>query len=50
MASGFNKIVAGIGMLIFVYLLVANGTAVATIIRTIATNSISGIKTLQGRA
>lgn len=43
------KVVAGIGMLIFVYLLVANATGTTSIVQTIASNSVSGIKTLQGR-
>lgn len=47
--SNVYKIVTGIGLLIFVYLLVANGSSTANIINSIAMNSISGIKTLQGR-
>lgn len=43
------KIVAGIGMLIFVYLILVNRQATTSIINTIGGNSISGIKTLQGR-
>jgi len=43
------KIITGIGLLIFVYLLLANGTATTGVISTIASNSINGIKTLQGR-
>lgn len=43
------KVVAGIGMLIFAYLIVKNWVGTTSVIQTIASNSISGIKTLQGR-
>jgi len=42
-------VIAGIGVLIGIYLFLANGKQTTSIISTIATNSISGIKTLQGR-
>jgi hypothetical protein len=45
----FLKIVSGIGLLIFVFLLLNNAGATTSIISTIATNSISGIKVLQGK-
>ena len=43
------KVVAGIGMLILVFLLVSNAKETGSIIQTLASNSILGIKTLQGR-
>lgn len=43
------KIIAGIGLLIFTFLLVSNSQATTSIVGTIASNSITGIKTLQGR-
>jgi len=43
------KIIAGIGLLIFVFLVVANSKGTTSVINTIASNSIMGIKTLQGR-
>lgn len=42
-------VIAGIGVLIGIYLFLANGKQTTSIINTIAGNSISGIKTLQGR-
>lgn len=42
-------VVAGIGVLIAIYLFVSNYKATTSIISTISTNTISGIKTLQGR-
>ena len=44
-----GKVLAGIGVLIGMYLVIANGTNSVKIIQTIAGNSVSGIKTLQGR-
>lgn len=47
-----NKIVdvlAGIGILIAIYLFIANGTNSVRIVNALGTNTISGIKTLQGR-
>jgi hypothetical protein len=43
------EVVSGIGVLIAIYLFLANGNQTTAIINTIASNSISGIKTLQGR-
>ena len=42
-------IASGIGILIAIYLFVANYKGTTAIISTMATNSIAGIKTLQGR-
>jgi hypothetical protein len=47
-----NKVfstIAGIGILIGMYLVLANYKASTAIIGTISSNAISGIKTLQGR-
>lgn len=44
-----GKIIAGIGLLIGIYLFVNRADDTSKIINTIATNGISGIKTLQGR-
>lgn len=44
-----GKVIAGIGFLIFIYLIVANADKSANIIQTIASNSVNGIRTLQGR-
>lgn len=44
-----QKIVTGIGLLIFVYLVVSNYKATTSVINTIGGNSVLGIKTLQGR-
>jgi len=49
MAGNIYKIISGIGMLILVYLLLSHGTTTASIIETLASNSIKGVKTLQGR-
>ena len=46
---GFSRIMAGVGILIAIYLLVKNADQTAKIIQTIASNSIAGISTLQGR-
>lgn len=42
-------VIAGIGMLIAIYLFLSNYKATTSVISTIASNGISGIKTLQGR-
>ena len=44
-----GKVLAGIGMLIGMFLVINGGDATVKIIQTIASNSVSGIKTLQGR-
>lgn len=44
-----QRTIAGIGLLIFVFLLLNNGKQTVSVIETIASNSIRGIKTLQGR-
>ena len=44
-----GKMVAGIGILIGIYLFVKNSDQTVKIISTIASNSVTGIKTLQGR-
>ena len=44
-----SKIIAGIGMLIFVFLILANGKNAVAIVNSVAKNSVSGIKVLQGR-
>ena len=44
-----GKIMAGIGVLIAIYLFTSRAGETAKIIETIASNSIYGIKTLQGR-
>ena len=40
---------SGIGLLIFVYLILRNGDETVDIIRAIASSGTSAIKTLQGR-
>ena len=40
---------SGIGILIFVYLVLNNGDQSVNIIKTISNNAILGIKALQGR-
>ena len=42
-------VLSGIGVLIGIYLFLSKGTQTVNIINTIASNSINGIKTLQGR-
>lgn len=42
-------VLAGIGILIGIYLFIANWNGTVKIIDTLATNAISGVKTLQGR-
>jgi hypothetical protein len=44
-----GKILAGIGVLIGIYLFVSKADQTAKIISTIASNSTQGIKVLQGR-
>ena len=44
-----GKTVAGIGLLIAIYLFVANATQTAKIIESIGSNATAGIKVLQGR-
>lgn len=45
----FVDILSGIGVLIGIYLFISNGDKTVKIIDTVATNSIKGISTLQGR-
>ena len=40
---------AGIGMLIAIYLFLSNANSTATIINSIASNTVDGIQVLQGR-
>jgi len=47
--GGIYKIIAGIGLLIFAYLVLSKGDTTANIIKVIAGNSVDGIKALQGR-
>lgn len=47
--SSIYKVVAGIGLLIGMFLVLANFQATTSIINTLGTQGISGIKTLQGR-
>ncbi|MGE6604857.1 hypothetical protein ACQKEY_24575 [Lysinibacillus fusiformis] len=42
-------VLSGIGILIAIYLFLANGKSTTSIISTIASNTTAGIKTLQGR-
>lgn len=42
-------VVAGIGILIGIYLFLSNGKSTTDIISSIGTNATAGIKTLQGR-
>jgi hypothetical protein len=42
-------VVSGMGILIAIYLFLANGKSTVDIIQTIGSNTTSGIKTLQGR-
>jgi hypothetical protein len=42
-------VLGGIGLLIGIYLFLARGKESVSIINSLASNSISGIKTLQGR-
>lgn len=43
------EVISGIGILIALFLFLNNYKATTSIIQSLATNSISGIKTLQGR-
>lgn len=43
------KILSGIGILIAIYLFLANGTQTVKIINSISSNTIDGIQVLQGR-
>ena len=45
----FGKIMAGIGILIAIFLFLSKGGSTIKIIDTIGTNATQGIKTLQGR-
>lgn len=45
----FVGILSGIGVLIAIFLFLNNGTKTVSIINSLASNSIAGIKTLQGR-
>ena len=49
MANKVFEVVSGIGILIALFLFLNNYKATTSIISSIASNSISGIKTLQGR-
>jgi hypothetical protein len=44
-----GKVIAGVGVLIAIYLFLSKANDTAKIISTFASNSIAGIKTLQGR-
>ena len=44
-----TKVLSGLGLLIGIGLFLWNSSASVNIINTIAKNSVSGIKTLQGR-
>lgn len=44
-----GEVLSGIGILIGIYLFLSNGNYTVRIIETIANNSVSGIKALQGR-
>jgi hypothetical protein len=44
-----GRMIAGIGLLIGMYLFLSNSDATTKIISTFAENSVRGIKTLQGR-
>jgi anaerobic C4-dicarboxylate transporter len=43
------KVISGIGLLIFVFLILNNYKATVEVINSIAKNSISGISVLQGK-
>lgn len=49
MTNKIFDVVAGIGILIAIYLFLKNYKATTSIITSMASNSIKGIKTLQGR-
>lgn len=44
-----GKVVSGIGLLIAIYLFVANASQTTKIIESIGSNTTKGIKVLQGR-
>jgi|LGVE01.1.fsa_nt_gb hypothetical protein len=44
-----GKIIAGIGTLIFIYLIVTNAGQTANIINSLGSTATEGVKTLQGR-
>jgi hypothetical protein len=44
-----GKVIAGVGLLIGIYLFVSRAGDTTKIINSLATNSINGIKVLQGR-
>lgn len=46
---GIQKIIAGVGLLIFAFLLLNNGKETVSVIESISKSSVSAIKTLQGR-
>lgn len=48
--SHISHWMSGIGMLIFVYLVLSHGDETASIIKTLGTTGVSGIKALQGRS
>lgn len=50
MSGKVMSVVAGIGTLIAVYLFLSQGKQTTSIINTIGSNSIKGIRTLQGRS
>ena len=47
--SKLVTVLSGIGVLIAIYLFLNNGRETTSIINSIGSNSIAGIKTLQGR-
>lgn len=47
--SKLVQVLTGIGMLIAIYLFLANGSKTVQIIESLASNGVKGIKTLQGR-
>jgi hypothetical protein len=47
--DSIGGVIAGIFLLILVYLLVSNSSGTVSILGTIGSNAISGIKTLQAR-
>ncbi|WP_162840055.1 hypothetical protein [Bacillus licheniformis] len=49
MVNKFFDVIAGIGILIGIYLFLKNSKATTSIISTIASNTTAGIKVLQGR-
>lgn len=49
MMNHISSWIAGIGMLIAVYLILSNASESVKIVNSIASNSIKGIQVLQGR-